>query len=204
MHVAQMTTCLPIEPLCWVARLQHEVGTKDVCPRHEFSWKKGKDPHPQDKIQHLDFTKDPRPLYYKTPPCVFYHKISVVSSLVRLKSWGWGSFPHFQVSLKTHENLRGQRGNGLSKNTLLDDRFSARRLRRSFGAPPILWVRKTSRKIPAKFPTKCPCRTPPPNWGKLSYLQLELLCLQLSFFAYSPLRPLLEALSHCKPKKLQM
>ena len=39
-----------------------------------FFWKKGKDPHPQDKIQHLDFTKDPRPLYYKTPPCVFYHK----------------------------------------------------------------------------------------------------------------------------------
>ena len=36
--------------------------------------KKGKDSHPQDKIQHLDFTKDPRPLYYKTPPCVFYHK----------------------------------------------------------------------------------------------------------------------------------
>ena len=34
----------------------------------------GKDPHPQDKIQHLVFTKDPRPLYYKTPPCVFYHK----------------------------------------------------------------------------------------------------------------------------------
>ena len=32
--------------------------------------KKGKDPHPQDKSQHLDFTKDPRPLYYKTPPCV--------------------------------------------------------------------------------------------------------------------------------------
>ena len=39
-----------------------------------FDWKKGKDPHPQDKIQHLDFTKDPRPVYYKTPPCVFYHK----------------------------------------------------------------------------------------------------------------------------------
>ena len=37
-------------------------------------WKKGKDPHPQDKIQHLDFTKDPRPPYYKTPPCAFYHK----------------------------------------------------------------------------------------------------------------------------------
>ena len=38
------------------------------------TWKKGKDPHPQDKSQHLDFTKDPRPLYYKTPPCVFYHE----------------------------------------------------------------------------------------------------------------------------------
>ena len=34
-----------------------------------LSWKKGKDPHPQDKIQHLDFTKDPRPLYYKTTTC---------------------------------------------------------------------------------------------------------------------------------------
>ena len=41
-------------------------------------WKKGKDPHPQDKIQHLDFTKDPRPLYYKTPPYVFTTKMSVV------------------------------------------------------------------------------------------------------------------------------
>ena len=41
-------------------------------------WKRGKDPHPQDKSQHLDLTKDPRPLYYKTPPCVFYHKMSVV------------------------------------------------------------------------------------------------------------------------------
>ena len=38
------------------------------------NWKKGKDPHPQDKSQQLDFTKDPRPLYYKIPPCVFYHK----------------------------------------------------------------------------------------------------------------------------------
>ena len=38
------------------------------------NWKKGKDPHPQDKSQQLDFTKDPRPLYYKTPPCVLYHK----------------------------------------------------------------------------------------------------------------------------------
>ena len=34
----------------------------------------GKRPPPPDKIQHLDFTKDPRPLYYKTPPCAFYHE----------------------------------------------------------------------------------------------------------------------------------
>ena len=39
-----------------------------------FNWKKGQDPHPKDKIQHLDSTEDPRPLYYKTPPCVFYHE----------------------------------------------------------------------------------------------------------------------------------
>ena len=37
-------------------------------------------------------------------------------------------------------------------------------------------------------------------WGKLFYLQLELFCLQLRFFAYSPLRPLLDALSRCKQK----
>ena len=29
-------------------------------------------------LRDLDFTKDPRPLYYKTPPCVFYHEMSVV------------------------------------------------------------------------------------------------------------------------------
>ena len=31
-------------------------------------------------------------------------------------------------------------------------------------------------------------------------MQLELFCLQLSFFAYNPLRPLLDALSYCKQK----
>ena len=78
-----------------------------------ISEKKGKDPHPQDKIQHLDFAKDPRPLYYKTPPVYFTTKMSVVRPFsvlskdrkwppvkravfsVRLKSWGWGSFPLF-------------------------------------------------------------------------------------------------------------
>ena len=47
-----------------------------MAPQEGMTWKKGEDPRPQDKIQHLDFAKvlDPRPLYYKTPPCVFYHK----------------------------------------------------------------------------------------------------------------------------------
>ena len=86
----------------------------------------GKGPHPQDEIQHLDFTKDPRPLYYKTPPCAFYRKNVCSKSrprslvrtklalgktgrfLVRLKSWGWGSFPPFQqrTMRKLQESLR--------------------------------------------------------------------------------------------------
>ena len=41
----------------------------------ELFWKKGKDTHPQDKIQQLDFTKDLRPLYYKTPSlCILPQK----------------------------------------------------------------------------------------------------------------------------------
>ena len=59
--------------------------TQGTCHRHGDAGahpltirKKGKDPHPQDKSQYLDFTKDPRPLYYKTPPCALYHKMSVV------------------------------------------------------------------------------------------------------------------------------
>ena len=47
------------------------------------TWKKGKDP--QDKSQHLDFTKDRRPLYYKTPPCAFCHK-NVCSKAVSVLS----------------------------------------------------------------------------------------------------------------------
>ena len=42
--------------------------------------------------------------------------------------------------------------------------------------------------------------TPEATRGKLFYLQLELFCLQFSFFAYGPLRPLLDALSHCEQK----
>ena len=37
-------------------------------------------------------------------------------------------------------------------------------------------------------------------WGKFFYLQFELFCLQLSFFACSPLGRLLDALFHCKQK----
>ena len=55
----------------WLAR---DFGGKCGETLANLVWKRGKDPHPQDKIQHLDFTKDPRQLYYKTPPCVFYHK----------------------------------------------------------------------------------------------------------------------------------
>ena len=36
--------------------------------------------------------------------------------------------------------------------------------------------------------------------GSFFYLQLELFCLQVSFFAYSPSRSLLDALFHCKQK----
>ena len=55
---------------------KNTTATSEFPPRQEIEeiWKKGKDPHPQDKIQHLDFTKDPRPLYYKTPSCVVYHE----------------------------------------------------------------------------------------------------------------------------------
>ena len=45
-----------------------------------------------------------------------------------------------------------------------------------------------------------PRNSPKIKGGKLFYLQFELFCLQLSFFAYSSLRPLLDALSHCKQK----
>ena len=36
--------------------------------------------------------------------------------------------------------------------------------------------------------------------GTLFYLQLEFFCLQLSFFAYSPLRPLLDVLTTVSKK----
>ena len=53
---------------------QYDVGAGVVVLFSSMFWKKGKDPHPQDKIQHLDFTTDPWPLYYKTPPCAFHRK----------------------------------------------------------------------------------------------------------------------------------
>ena len=48
----------------------------------------------------------------------------------------FGMCPTLRFALTTPENLKGQRRNGLSKNTRLDNRFSARSLLRSFGAPP--------------------------------------------------------------------
>ena len=41
-------------------------------------WKKGKDPHPQDKSQHLDFTKDPGRFTTRPLPVYFTTKMSVV------------------------------------------------------------------------------------------------------------------------------
>ena len=55
------------------------------------SERRGEDPRPQDEIQHLDFTKDPRPLYYKTPPCAFYHqngRSKAVFFFFSVLSWG--------------------------------------------------------------------------------------------------------------------
>ena len=46
------------------------------------------------------------------------------------------SLPSKGFQVFEEQTLRGQRRNGLSTNTLLDNRFSARRLLRSFGAPP--------------------------------------------------------------------
>ena len=61
----------------WGTRLQGD-KTDFVCrksgPLHASFKRREKTPHPQDKIQHLDFTKDWRPLCYKTLPCAFYHK----------------------------------------------------------------------------------------------------------------------------------
>ena len=75
-------------------------------------WKKG-DPHPQDNIQHLNFTRTPSRFTTRPLPVYFTTKMSVVRPfsvfskdkkwplvkravfLVRLKSWGWGSFPPF-------------------------------------------------------------------------------------------------------------
>ena len=47
-----------------------ERGHPERSPKISFCWKKGKDPHPRDEIQHLDFTKDPPPaaLLQDPPP----------------------------------------------------------------------------------------------------------------------------------------
>ena len=55
-------------PICRSSGLQHQTGNTllrqhligQIALPETLTWKKGEDPHPQDKIQHLDFTKDPR------------------------------------------------------------------------------------------------------------------------------------------------
>ena len=44
-----------------------------------------------------------------------------------------------RFALKTPENLKWEEKKRTPQNTLLDDRFPARRLLRSFGAPPTWW-----------------------------------------------------------------
>ena len=60
-----------------------KVTTQESVTKTQFalSWKKGKDPHLQDKIQHLDFTKDPSRFTTRPLPCAFYHK-NVLSKAV--------------------------------------------------------------------------------------------------------------------------
>ena len=72
----------------------------------EFDWKKGKDPHPQDKSQYLDFTKDPRPLYYKTPPCGYFTtKMSVVRPFSVLSKEKFIGHAKTQTHLKLQNSL---------------------------------------------------------------------------------------------------
>ena len=52
----------------------HRSKTPKFVASHLGNLEEGRRPPTQDKIQHLDFTKDAQPLYNKTPPCVFYHK----------------------------------------------------------------------------------------------------------------------------------
>ena len=58
------------------------------------------------------------------------------------------------------------------------------------------WSQDKAQRYPLPRSVITPCE----RGGKLFYLQLELFCLLLSFFAYSLSRPLLDALYHCTQK----
>ena len=111
--------------------------------------------------------------------------------------------PHYLRRLRSSRFLGGVRGRGglelLSRDFLrlfeVSGAFGLSRWRARSQA----WSWSSSTCKPVFLPLEGSAETSE-KWGKLFYLQLELFCLQLSFFAYSPLRPLLDTLSHCKQK----
>ena len=83
---ASMAVALPISPVYCIK----------VAP---FLEPKGKDPHPQDKSQYLDFTKDPRLLYLEDPSlCILLQCSNSAKWWFSLRMiWGfWG--PGFRTS----------------------------------------------------------------------------------------------------------
>ena len=72
----------PSQPRCAPPRLPSSETGLPSSPLPNKNWKKGKDPHPQDRSQHLDFTKskDPPPAALLQDPIPVYSttKMSVV------------------------------------------------------------------------------------------------------------------------------
>ena len=69
------------------------------------------------------------------------------------------------------------------------------------------WAARQGQKLSRGnfYPAATRCLTGRSGRGKLFCSQLEFCCLQLSFFAYSPLRHFFDALSHLQAtKKLQL
>ena len=72
--------CVSVDTVWSTAPLRQSRGTAQHGATHLGQTNIGRreifkrPPPPRQDSAFLDFTKDPRPLYYKTPPCVFYHK----------------------------------------------------------------------------------------------------------------------------------
>ena len=86
-------------------------------PQLSMNLKKGKDPHPQDKIQHLVFTKDARPLpltlqplfflclfcflfaTISLPVCAFFHSFPRFKGFGTEKTLAFSGFPSFIITI---------------------------------------------------------------------------------------------------------